>query len=119
MDVYKENILSDGSPDQLKFRILVRADLQNNSLVRYTWSPTASMTTLKFFLADVTKHKPTVHQIYSVGEFLQEKINNKVSVKLESRYSDYFPEHSNYFVRALILLKSMYCMTNYGKLFDD
>ena len=40
-------------------------------------------------------------------------------MKLDSRYADYFPEYSNYFVRALRLLKSMYIMTNSGKLFAD
>ena len=40
-------------------------------------------------------------------------------MKLDSRYADFFPEYSNYFGRALILLKSMYGMTNSGKLFYD
>ena len=40
-------------------------------------------------------------------------------MKLYSKYADYFPEYSNYFGRALGLLKSMYGMKNYGKLFDD
>ena len=35
------------------------------------------------------------------------------------RYADYFPEYTQYFGRALKLLKSMYGMTNYGKLFPD
>ena len=33
------------------------------------------------------------------------------------RYAAYFPEYSQYFVRALKVLKSMYGMTNSGKLF--
>ena len=40
-------------------------------------------------------------------------------MKLDSRYADYFPENSSYFGRALILLKYMYRMTNYRKLFAD
>ena len=40
-------------------------------------------------------------------------------MKLESRYADYFTEYSNYFGRALSLLKSMYGMTNSVKLFAD
>ena len=48
---------------------------------------------------------------------MQAKVKNRVFVKLDSRYADYFPEYSNYFGRALILLKSMYGMINYGKLF--
>ena len=40
-------------------------------------------------------------------------------VKLDSRYVDYFTEYSNYFGRAFILLKYIYVMTNYGKLFAD
>ena len=35
------------------------------------------------------------------------------------RYADYFPEYAQYFGTALILLKSMYGMTNSGKLFAD
>ena len=35
------------------------------------------------------------------------------------RYADYFLEYSQYFGRALKLLKSMYGMTNSGKLFAD
>ena len=52
MGVYKAKIKSDGSLDKIKLRILVRGDLQNNELVGDTWSPTASMRTLKYFLAD-------------------------------------------------------------------
>ena len=33
------------------------------------------------------------------------------------RYADYFPEYAQYFGRALNFLKSMYGMTNSGKLF--
>ena len=35
------------------------------------------------------------------------------------RYAAYFPEYTQYFGRALKLLKSMYVMTNSGKLFAD
>ena len=84
-----------------------------------TWSPTASMKTLKYFLADAAKHKARVHQLYFIGSFLQAKVKNRVFVKLDMRYADYFPEYSQYFGRALKLFKSMYGMTNSGKLFDD
>ena len=40
-------------------------------------------------------------------------------MKLDSRYSDYFPEYSNYFGRDLILLKSIYSVTNYEKFYAD
>ena len=50
---------------------------------------------------------------------LARKMKNRVFVKLDSRYSNYFPEYAKYFGRALILLKSMYGMTNSGKLFSD
>ena len=52
------------------------------------------MRTLKYFLADATKHKARVHQLYFIGEFLQEKFKNRVFVKLDSRYTDYFPEYA-------------------------
>ena len=52
IDVYKAKIQSDGSLDKIKLRIVVRGDLQNKGLVGNTWSPTASMRTLKYFLVD-------------------------------------------------------------------
>ena len=61
MDVYKAKIQSDGSIDKLKLRIVVRGNLQNKEMVGDTWSPTASMRTLKYFLEDAEKHKARVH----------------------------------------------------------
>ena len=88
-------------------------------MVGDTWSPTASMRTLKYFLADAAKHKARVHQLDFIGAFLQTKVKNRVFIKLDMRYSDCFQEYAQYFGRALKLLKSMYGMTNYGKLFAD
>ena len=119
MDVYKEKIQSDGILDKLKLRIEVRGDLQNKELVGDTWPPTASMSNLKYFLADATKYKAKVHQLYFIGTLLQAKVKNRVFFKLDIRYTYCFPEYAEYFGRALILLKSMYGMTNSGKLFAD
>ena len=83
-------------------------------MVGDTWSPTASMRTLKYFLADAAKHKARVSQLDFIGAFLQAKVNNRVFVKLDIRYTYYFPEYAQYFGRSLILLKSMYVMTNSG-----
>ena len=77
------------------------------------------MWTLKYFLADAAKHKSRVHQLDFIGAFFQAKDKNRVFVKLDMRYADYFPEYSQYFGRALNLLKSMYGMTNSGKVFAD
>ena len=85
MDVYKAKIQYDGSIDKLKLRIAVIGDLQNKELVGDTWSPTASMRTLKYFLADATKHKARVHKLYFIGAFLQEKVKNRLFVKLDIR----------------------------------
>ena len=45
------------------------------------WSPTASMRTLKYFLADATKNKARVHQLYLIGAFLQAKVKNIYRLK--------------------------------------
>ena len=79
MNVYKAKIQFDGSIHKLKLRNVVRGYLQNR----------------KYLLADANKHKARVHQLYFIRAFLQEKVNNRVFVKLESRYADYFPEYSN------------------------
>ena len=52
------------------------------------------MSTLKYLLADETKHKAIFNQLYFIGAFLQEKVKNRVFVKLDSRYTYYFPEYS-------------------------
>ena len=88
-------------------------------MIRDTWSQTKSMRTLKYFLADAAKHKSRVHQVDFIGAFLQANFKNRVFVKLDMRYAAYFPEYTQYFGRALKLVKSMYGMTNYGKLFAD
>ena len=88
-------------------------------MVGDTWSPTASMRNMKSFIANVAKHKARVHQLDFIGVFLQAKLKNIVFVKLDIRYTDYFREYAQYFGRALILLDSMYVMTNSGKLFAD
>ena len=94
MDVYKSKIQSDGSLDRLKLRIVVRGDYQNKEMVGDTWSPTASMRTLKYFLADAEKRKARVHQIDFIGAFLQAKVKDRVLVKLDIRYADYFPGYA-------------------------
>ena len=86
-------------------------------MVGDTWSPTASMRTLKYFLVNAKKHKASFHRLDSIGSFLQSKVKNRVFVKLEIRYTYYFPEYAKYFGIALRLLESIYGMTNSGKLF--
>ena len=85
MDVYKAKIQSDGSLDKLNLRILVRGNLQNKEMVGCTCSRTASMRTLKYFLADEAKHKARVHILDFIGAFLQAKVKNRVFVKLDTR----------------------------------
>ena len=84
-----------------------------------TWSPTAFMRTLKYFLVDSDKNKARVHQLDFIGAFLQAKVKNRFFIKSDMRYTYYFPEYAQYFGRALRLLKSMYGMNNSGKLFAD
>ena len=77
------------------------------------------MRTLKYLLADYVKHKARFHQLDFIGSFLQAKKKNGIFVKLDSRYADYFTEYSSQFGRDLRLLKSIYIITNSGKLFSD
>ena len=90
MDVYKAKIQSYGSLDKLNLRSLVRGGLLNKEMVGDTWSPTASMKTLKYFLVDSAKHKAGVHQQDFIGAFLQAKVKNSVFVKLDMSYADFF-----------------------------
>ena len=78
MYVYKAKIQSDVILDKLKLIIIIRGDLHNKELVGDTWSPTASMRNMKYFLADSTKHKERVHQLDFIGALLQAKIITEI-----------------------------------------
>ena len=60
MDIYKVNIQYYGSLETLKLIIVVRGDLQNKEMTRDTWSPTSSISTIKYLLSDDSKHKSIV-----------------------------------------------------------
>ena len=66
MDVYKAKIQYYGRLDKLKLRILDIGDIENKELVGDTWSPIDYMRTLKYLLADATKHKARFHQLDSI-----------------------------------------------------
>ena len=54
-------------------------------MVGDTWSPTASIRTLKYCLADASKHKARVQQLDIIGEFFKEKVKNIFFLKLDIR----------------------------------
>ena len=68
--LYKENIHSDGILYKLKFRVVVRGYLQNKEMIGEILSPEELIRTLKYFLADASKHKSRVHQLYLIREFI-------------------------------------------------
>ena len=54
------------------------------------------MRTLKYLLAGAAKYKARVHQLDFIGAFLQAKFKNRVFVKLDMRYANYFQNiHNN------------------------
>ena len=61
-DVYKSKIKSDGSLDQFKLIIVVRGDFKNKEMIGDNWYPTASMRTMKYFLAYSYNSKERVNQ---------------------------------------------------------
>ena len=90
MDFYKAKMKSDGSLDKLNLIIVFRGDILNKYFVGDTWSPTTSMRTLKYFFVYATKHKAIFHQLHFIAALLQAKVKNRVVVKLDSKYADYF-----------------------------
>ena len=84
-----------------------------------TWSPTASLRTVKFFLADAARHKARVKQLDFIGAFLQAKAKSRVFVRLDAKYADFFPDYRQYLRRPLRLVRLMYGMTINRKLFAD
>ena len=75
-------------------------------MVGDTWSPIASMSTLNYFLADAAKHKSKVYQLDFIGAFLQAKAKNRVFLKLDIRYTYYFPEYEKVLWKSLEIVKA-------------
>ena len=109
MDVYKAKIQPDGSLDKLKLRIVVRGDLQNKEMVGDNWSPTASMRTVKYFLADAAKHKARVHQLDFIGAFLQAKVKNRVFFQVGYYLYKLFSRIYKLFCMSLDIIKVHVC----------
>ena len=76
MDVYKAKIQSDESLDKFKVNILVRVDLHNKEMIRYTWHPTAPTRTLNHLLEYDSKHKARVHQLDFIGSFIHANVKH-------------------------------------------
>ena len=92
MDVFKSKIQYDGSLDKLKFRIVVRGDLQNKETIGDTLYPIASMINKKYFLEDAANNKERVHQLDFIGEFLQSNVKHGVfwswTVDMDNTYQN-------------------------------
>jgi len=93
METFHVKILSDGTLDKLKTRIVVRGDLQSKTLSEDKWSPTASFRALKMFLAHASRVKTRVKQLDFVGAFLQAKTRSRVFVSIPAIYGVLFPEY--------------------------
>ena len=77
IDVYKAKLSYDESLDKLKVKIAVIGDLKIRDFIGDTWSPTASMRNLKYFLAYYFKHKEKVNQLFFIGVFLQANVKHQ------------------------------------------
>jgi hypothetical protein len=111
METFKVKILSDGSLDKLKTRIVVHGDLQSKAVSEDKWSPTASFRALKMFLAHACRTKARVKQLDFVGAFLQAKTRSRVFVIIPKIYGILFPEYKEFCGKPVRLAKSMYGMT--------
>ena len=110
MEVYKAKILSDGTLDKLKHRIVVRGDLQQKT-DEDNWSPTASIRSLHMFCAQAARVKKPIFQLDFIGAFLQAKVKNRIFVMLPRILGVLVPEYAEYCGVPLRLRKSMYGMT--------
>jgi hypothetical protein len=115
METNRVKLLSDGTLDKLKNRIVVRGDLQNKQSLEDKWSPTASFRSLKMFLAHAARLKVRVRQMDFIGAFLQAKVRSRVFIKMPAVYGEIFPEFKEYCGVPVRLIKSMYGMSLSGK----
>ncbi len=82
MEIFKVKILSDGSLDKLKCRLVMRGDLMIKLNMEDKWPPTASFHALKMFLAHAARLKVRVKQLDFIGAFLQAKTHSRIFVTI-------------------------------------
>ncbi len=78
MEIFKVKIQSDGTLDKLKTRMVMRGGLQDKSISKDKWSPTASFRSLKMCLAHASHLKVHVGQMDFIGAFLQAKMRTRM-----------------------------------------
>jgi hypothetical protein len=93
MEMFKVKIKSDGSLDKLKTRLGVCRDLQDKSITKDKWLPTASFCCLKMFLAHASRLKVHVRQLDFIGAFLQAKMRTRMFITIPKIYRTLFPEY--------------------------
>ena len=115
MDDCRVKILSDGTVDKFKVRIVFRGDLQRKIMDLDSWSPTISQRALKLFLAEATRLKCRVRQLDFIGAFLQTPMRCTMYTKLPHFYGELFPEYKKYCGCPLRLEKALYGTSVSGK----
>ena len=63
MEVNRAKIDSEGMLEKLKTRLVVRGDIMRKHITEDSWSPTAAIRDLKFFLADAARSKAVIWQL--------------------------------------------------------
>ena len=74
----------------------------------HLWSPCVFARTFKTFVAESVKHNRPIKQLDYNGAFCQATMRTRLFLQLPKEYAFLLPEHSKYFERPRLLLKSLY-----------
>ena len=118
-DVYKVKISSDGTIDKLKVRIAIRGDLDQDAIGENNWAPAITFIILKLFLAEAARLGLPVYQVDFVSAYLQSLMDRPVYVMFPAKWKDIMPEFSKWFGRPLLMVKSVYGVSNAGRLWAE
>ena len=77
-----------GGLDKLKARICLRGDMQiKDDFI--SWSPTASIRLLKYFIADAAQNASKIYQLAFIQTFIQSKATKRMFVILDKEFSHF------------------------------
>ena len=117
--VFKVKIKANGSIDKLKARLVCRGDLQKLPPDEDTWSPTASMRLLKFFIGDAARNQRQIKQADFIAAYLQAKVKQRIFVKISVDTGEACPKYANITGKPLKLKQGLYGLTTSGKCWAD
>lgn len=117
--IFKEKSTSKRTLDKLKAICCARGDLMEDPTDQDNWSICVSQRTVRTFIAFSTSMQRRPKQLDFIGAYLQDRMRERVFIRLQKEFSPFFITIQKYFSRPLLLKKTIYGLTVSAKYWNE